>query len=87
MMKTLINKPALNESPSNSLKRLQKRNPYIDINSPEEEKGISLSFFIENTTFMKGILPEVSKIIITALGLDADSQTTTISWENYVVLY
>ena len=86
MMRMARNKSGSNESPDNH-KRLQKRNPYINISTPEEEKGISLSFFIENTTFMKGILPEVSKIIITALGLDADSPNTTIGWENYVVLY
>jgi len=69
-------------------KRLQKRNPYLDLTSENDrEKNIDCNYFIENTTFMKGILPEVSKIIITALGLDADSPNTTISWENYVMLY
>ena len=36
---------------------------------------------------MKGILPEVCKIVITALGLDADSPNTVVNWNNYVILY
>ena len=53
----------------------------------KDAAGISLKYFFEHTTFMKGILSEVNKIIVTALGLDADSPNTTISWDNYVILY
>lgn len=32
-------------------------------------------------------MPEVCKIVITALGLDSDSPHTVINWNNYVTLY
>lgn len=59
----------------------------MDMDGLKEKNGISCKFFFEHTTFMKGILPEVKKRIVTALGLDADSPHTTLNWENYVTLY
>jgi len=64
-----------------------KKEPEIEMNSFIENKGITCEFFFEHTTFMKGILPDIKKRIVTALGLDADSPHTTLNWENYVALY
>ncbi|CAI2369295.1 unnamed protein product [Moneuplotes crassus] len=71
---------AENEGPSS------KRTP-IDFGLIQEQKGITCQFFFDNATFIKGILPEIKKRIITALGLDADSPHTTLNWEHYVTLY
>ena len=53
----------------------------------KEQRGISLDFFIRNSTFMKGIQPDIGKRIVMGLGLDAASTNTKINWENYVILY
>lgn len=52
------------------------RNPYFE---NKTKSGITLKFFFEHTRFMKGILPEVKKIIVTALGLDADGTENEVN--------
>lgn len=76
------------KSPSKTHKQdTNKSQSYLDNPKLGQDDGIKLEFFFENSTFMKGILPEVGRIIVNALGLDAASTNTKINWENYVILY
>ncbi|CAI2369294.1 unnamed protein product [Moneuplotes crassus] len=63
------------------------KNSFFDFGGEQEEKGITCQFFFDNATFIKGILPEIMKRIVIALGLDADSPITTLSKEHYLKLY
>lgn len=65
----------LQENESDDEEEQTKRNSYLEQSQNKDKPGLSLSFFFEHTTFMKGILPEVKKIIVKALGLDADSSS------------
>lgn len=50
-------------------------------------QGISIEFFIKNCAFLQFCLPEISRRVLIAAGLDANSDTAIVDWDTFFKLY
>ncbi|CDW77779.1 ubiquitin conjugating enzyme e2 [Stylonychia lemnae] len=55
--------------------------------NPLQQEGVNIQYFIDHCQFIAGTLPSIRKRILMAIGIDVDSSTSVVNWEQFLQLY